>query len=103
MKFKTLFFIAMLYRLEIMLALRKLQQKCFILGFIGLVFSRMFTYMLSLVMLARARNISRREHMFLGNILKVEIFDLWGIDFMGLFSFFYGNKYILVVVDYVSN
>ncbi|XP_024014634.1 uncharacterized protein LOC112088520 [Eutrema salsugineum] len=35
-------------------------------------------------------------------ILEVEIFDCWGIDFMGLFVSLYGNQYILVVVDYVS-
>ena len=27
---------------------------------------------------------------------------MWGIDFVGLFPTSYGNKYILVVVDYVS-
>ncbi|GJW60757.1 reverse transcriptase domain-containing protein [Tanacetum coccineum] len=31
-----------------------------------------------------------------------EIFDVWGIDFMGPFPFSRGNKYILVVVDYLS-
>ncbi|GJT94643.1 reverse transcriptase domain-containing protein [Tanacetum coccineum] len=31
-----------------------------------------------------------------------EIFDVWGIDFMGLFSSSRGNKYILVAVDYLS-
>nr|GFA83652.1 reverse transcriptase domain-containing protein [Tanacetum cinerariifolium] len=31
-----------------------------------------------------------------------EIFDVWGIDFMGPFSSFKGNKYILVAVDYLS-
>lgn len=35
-------------------------------------------------------------------IFEVEIFDVWGIDFMGQFPSFYGNKYILVAVDYVS-
>ena len=35
-------------------------------------------------------------------ILEVEIFDLWGIDFMGPFPLSYGNQYILVAVDYVS-
>ena len=35
-------------------------------------------------------------------ILSVEIFDMWGIDFMGSFSNFFGYIYILVVVDYVS-
>ena len=35
-------------------------------------------------------------------ILECEVFDVWGIDFMGPFPSSYGNKYILVVVDYVS-
>jgi transposase InsO family protein len=35
-------------------------------------------------------------------ILEVEIFDVWGIDFMGPFPPSFGNKYILVAVDYVS-
>ena len=35
-------------------------------------------------------------------ILEVEIFDLWGIDFMGTFPPFDGKEYILVAVDYVS-
>ncbi|CAM8908322.1 unnamed protein product [Rhodiola kirilowii] len=35
-------------------------------------------------------------------ILAVELFDVWGIDFMGPFPPSYGNQYILVVVDYVS-
>jgi hypothetical protein len=35
-------------------------------------------------------------------ILECEIFDVWGIDFMGPFTSSYGNLYILVAVDYVS-
>jgi hypothetical protein len=31
-----------------------------------------------------------------------EIFDIWGIDFMGLFPKLSKFKYILVAVDYVS-
>jgi hypothetical protein len=38
----------------------------------------------------------------LNPILIVEIFDVWGIDFMGPFPNSYGNLYILVAVDYVS-
>ena len=38
----------------------------------------------------------------LSGILEVEIFDVWGLDFMGPFPSSYGNKYILVGVDYVS-
>ncbi|XP_025980015.1 uncharacterized protein [Glycine max] len=36
------------------------------------------------------------------NILEVEVFDCWGIDFVGPFPSSCGNEYILVVVDYVS-
>ena len=38
----------------------------------------------------------------LTNILEVEVFDVWGIDFMGPFPPSFGNLYILVVVDYAS-
>ena len=38
----------------------------------------------------------------LNPILIVEIFYVWGIDFMVPFSNSYGYLYILVVVDYVS-
>ncbi|GJX41550.1 reverse transcriptase domain-containing protein [Tanacetum coccineum] len=31
-----------------------------------------------------------------------EVFDVWGLDFMGPFPQSRGNKYILVAVDYVS-
>ncbi|XP_052623361.1 uncharacterized protein LOC128128452 [Lactuca sativa] len=36
------------------------------------------------------------------SIQVCEVFDLWGIDFMGPFPMSRGNKYILVAVDYVS-
>nr|GFB97579.1 reverse transcriptase domain-containing protein [Tanacetum cinerariifolium] len=37
------------------------------------------------------------------NFIQIyEIFDVWGIDFMGPFPSFKGNKYILVAVDYLS-
>ena len=32
----------------------------------------------------------------------IEVFDVWGIDFMGPFVSSHGMKYILVAVDYVS-
>ena len=35
-------------------------------------------------------------------ILEIELFNVWGIDFIGPFPSFYGYKYILLVVDYVS-
>ena len=38
----------------------------------------------------------------LTNILVSEIFDVWGIDFMGSFPSSFSNLYILLAVDYVS-
>ena len=38
----------------------------------------------------------------LTNILVCELFDVWGIDFMGPFLKSFSKEYILVVVDYVS-
>ena len=38
----------------------------------------------------------------LTNIIEVELFDVWGIDFMGPFPSSFNNKYILLAVDYVS-
>nr|GFB54767.1 reverse transcriptase domain-containing protein [Tanacetum cinerariifolium] len=35
-------------------------------------------------------------------IQACEIFNVWGIDFMGPFPYSRGNKYILVAVDYLS-
>ena len=38
----------------------------------------------------------------LNPILEIELFDVWGIDFMGPFPNSFGYQYILVAVDYVS-
>lgn len=46
--------------------------------------------------------ISKRNEMPLHPILVIEIFDVWGIDFMGPFPNSFGNLYILLAVDYVS-
>ncbi|XP_070045350.1 uncharacterized protein [Nicotiana tomentosiformis] len=48
------------------------------------------------------RNISRRHEIPMNPIKEVEVFDVWGIDFMRPFVRSYNNKYILVAVDYVS-
>nr|GEW04541.1 reverse transcriptase domain-containing protein [Tanacetum cinerariifolium] len=53
----------------------------------------------------RQGKISQRDEMP-QNAIQVyevyEIFDVWGIDFMGPFPSSKGNKYILVAVDYLS-
>ncbi|XP_073019335.1 uncharacterized protein [Primulina eburnea] len=46
--------------------------------------------------------ISKRNMMPLNPIIEIEIFDCWGIDFMGPFPPSFGYLYILVAVDYVS-
>ncbi|XP_034218971.1 LOW QUALITY PROTEIN: uncharacterized protein LOC117630344 [Prunus dulcis] len=50
----------------------------------------------------RMGNLHARNQMPLTNILIIDIFDVWGIDFMGPFPTSYGFEYILVAVDYVS-
>nr|GEV45303.1 reverse transcriptase domain-containing protein [Tanacetum cinerariifolium] len=44
----------------------------------------------------------KRDAMPQNSIQVCEIFDVWGIDFMGPFPSSKGNKYILVAVDYLS-
>ncbi|KAK8600012.1 hypothetical protein V6N12_049873 [Hibiscus sabdariffa] len=50
----------------------------------------------------RIGNISRRNEMSLQCILEVELFDVWGIDFMGPFPSSHGDLYIFLAMDYVS-
>ncbi|GJW55885.1 reverse transcriptase domain-containing protein, partial [Tanacetum coccineum] len=50
----------------------------------------------------RQGKISQRDEMPQNAIQVCEIFDMWGIDFMGPFPSSRGNKYILVAVDYLS-
>nr|GFB55147.1 reverse transcriptase domain-containing protein [Tanacetum cinerariifolium] len=50
----------------------------------------------------RHGKVSQRDEMPQNFIQICEIFDVWGIDFMGPFPSSKGNKYILVAVDYLS-
>ncbi|GJU23977.1 reverse transcriptase domain-containing protein [Tanacetum coccineum] len=45
---------------------------------------------------------AKKDEMPQNSIQVCEIFDVWGIDFMGPFPSSRGNKYILVAVDYLS-
>nr|GEZ13441.1 hypothetical protein [Tanacetum cinerariifolium] len=50
----------------------------------------------------RQGKISQKDEMPQNSIQVCEIFDVWGIDFMGPFPSSKGNKYILVAVVYLS-
>jgi hypothetical protein len=50
----------------------------------------------------RHGNINTRDAMPLTSNLQIDIFDVWGINFMGPFPNSEGCEYILVAVDYVS-
>ncbi|GJU27520.1 reverse transcriptase domain-containing protein [Tanacetum coccineum] len=50
----------------------------------------------------RQGKISHRDEMPQNAIQVGEIFDIWGIDFMGHFPSSRGKKYILVAVNYLS-
>ncbi|GJT38325.1 reverse transcriptase domain-containing protein [Tanacetum coccineum] len=51
---------------------------------------------------AKMGKISQGDEMPQNSIQVCEIFDVWGINFMGSFPSSRGNKYILVAVDYLS-
>nr|GEZ36762.1 reverse transcriptase domain-containing protein [Tanacetum cinerariifolium] len=50
----------------------------------------------------RQGKVSQRDEMPQNFIQICEIFDVWGIDFMGPFPSSKGNRYILIAVDYLS-
>ena len=50
----------------------------------------------------RMGSISKRDEPPLQTILEVELFDIWGMDFMGPFPSSFSNLYILLAIDYVS-
>ncbi|KAH9752794.1 hypothetical protein KPL71_014847 [Citrus sinensis] len=52
--------------------------------------------------LKRTGNLGPRNQMPQSPILIVEIFYVWGIDFMGPFPSSFGNLYIVLTIDYVS-
>ncbi|WMV58952.1 hypothetical protein MTR67_052337 [Solanum verrucosum] len=52
--------------------------------------------------MSNAREYSRRHELPLSQILEIELFDVWRIDFMGPFPNSFGNKYIIVAIDYLN-
>ncbi|CAN6560253.1 unnamed protein product [Malus baccata var. baccata] len=66
------------------------------------IFKDAKTFSLTCDKCQRMGGISAKDQMPQVSILNVEIFDVWGIDFMGPFPSSYGFMYILLAVDYVS-
>ncbi|CAN6583757.1 unnamed protein product [Malus baccata var. baccata] len=66
------------------------------------IFKDARTFCLTCDKCQRMGGISARDQMPQVSILNVEIFYVWGIDFMGPFPSSYGFMYILLAVDYVS-
>ncbi|KAJ9536280.1 hypothetical protein OSB04_un000552 [Centaurea solstitialis] len=66
------------------------------------LFKDAFEFVKSCDACQRTGNLSQRNEMPLNNILEVELFDVWGIDFMGPFPMSFNHQFILVAVDYVS-
>lgn len=50
----------------------------------------------------KAGNISKKDQIPLNSILVCEVFDVWGIDFLGQFYSFHSYEYILAAINYFS-
>ncbi|GJT41002.1 reverse transcriptase domain-containing protein [Tanacetum coccineum] len=78
-------------------------KKVFDAGFFWpTIYKDAFEFVKSCDACQRQGKISQRDEMPQNVIQVCEIFDVWGIDFMGPFPSSRGNKYILVAVDYLS-
>ena len=49
----------------------------------------------------RMGSIYKQDEPPMRTILEVELFDLWGMDFMGPFPSSFSNLYIFLAVDYI--
>ncbi|KAM1660255.1 hypothetical protein ACFX2K_003267 [Malus domestica] len=66
------------------------------------IFKDVRTFCIACDRCQRTGNIGPKDQMPQSPIFNVEIFDVWGIDFMGPFPSSHGFVYILLAVDYVS-
>ncbi|RVW33704.1 Retrovirus-related Pol polyprotein from transposon 17.6 [Vitis vinifera] len=71
-------------------------------GLLGHRFQRFHIMCRSCDRCQRLGKLTKRNQMPMNPILIVDLFYVWGIDFMGPFPMSFGNSYILVGVDYVS-
>nr|GEZ41439.1 reverse transcriptase domain-containing protein [Tanacetum cinerariifolium] len=78
-------------------------KKVFDLGFYWpLIYKDAFELVKRCDSCQRQGKVSQKDEMPQNFIQICEIFDVWGIDFMGMFPSSKGNKYILIAVDYLS-
>ncbi|GJW75840.1 reverse transcriptase domain-containing protein [Tanacetum coccineum] len=84
------------------LTARKYLMPGFLLSFRPTIYRDAHTMIKSCDTCQRQGKISQRDEIPQNAIQVCEIFDGWGIDFMGPFPSSRGNKYILVSVDYLS-
>ena len=87
---------------EVILVGRKLLQKFCNVVFICPLYFVTLMSTVNHVHCQRLGKIARQNEIPLNPILVVEIFDVWGIDFMSPFPISHGYQYILVAIDYVS-
>ncbi|KAA3473721.1 retroelement pol polyprotein-like [Gossypium australe] len=66
------------------------------------LFKDAYAYVKSCDRCQRVGNVTERNEMPRTNIIEAELFDVWGIDFLGPFPPSFGHKYIWVAVYYVS-
>ncbi|GKD79889.1 reverse transcriptase domain-containing protein [Tanacetum coccineum] len=79
------------------------QRKFVICGFFWpTIYQDAHSMIKSCDMCQRQGKISQRDEMPQNTIQVCEIFDIWGIDFMGPFPSSKGNNYNFVAVDYLS-
>ena len=101
-KLRTFYpFIMSLHKVDTLII--KLPKKCYRVDFISPFCKNTFDFCNMCPRCQMIGRILKRNMMPLNPILKVELFDVWNIDFMGRFSSSFGHQYILVAVDYVSN
>ncbi|KAG8478605.1 hypothetical protein CXB51_028405 [Gossypium anomalum] len=67
-----------------------------------ILFKDAYAYVKSCDRCKRVRNDTNRNKMPRTNIIEVELFDVWGINFLDPFPPYFGHMYILVAVDYMS-
>ncbi|GKD76026.1 reverse transcriptase domain-containing protein [Tanacetum coccineum] len=85
------------------MVLPPLQKKYFDAGFYWpTIFKEAHTLVQNCDACQHSGSLLRRDEMPQNNIQVSEIFDIWGIDFMGPFPKSHKFEYILVAIDYVS-